>query len=90
MCEIMNKLDGNVSVEAGVHLQIGLKRMFSVAKEVVKVFVNSPRKKKTKDPLKESPVKPPDIQGAAVESRPTGSHISIREERDLDGLQNTK
>ena len=41
LCEIMNKLDGNVSVEAGVHLQIGLKRMFSVAKEVVKVFVNS-------------------------------------------------
>ena len=35
----------NVSVEAGVHLQIGLKRTFSVTKEVVKVFVNSPRKK---------------------------------------------
>ena len=41
MCEILTELDGNVSVEAGVRLQIGLKRMFSVAKEVVKVFVNS-------------------------------------------------
>ena len=52
LCEILNKLYGNVSVEAGVCLQIGLKRMFSVAKEVVKVFVNcnvaavSPRKKR--------------------------------------------
>ena len=41
LCEILNKLYGNVSVEAGVCLQIGLKRMFSVAKEVVEVFVNS-------------------------------------------------
>ena len=40
MCEILNELDGNVSVEAGVRLQIGLKRMFSVAKDVVKVFIN--------------------------------------------------
>ena len=31
LCEILNELDGNVSVEAGVRLQIGLKRMFSIA-----------------------------------------------------------
>ena len=41
LCEILNKIGGNVCVEAGVSLQISLKRMFSVAKEVVKVFVNS-------------------------------------------------
>ena len=40
LCEILNEIGGNVCVEAGVSLQISLKRMFSVAKEVVKVFVN--------------------------------------------------
>ena len=41
LCEILNEIGGYVCVEAVVSLQIGLKRMFSVAKEVVKVFVNS-------------------------------------------------
>ena len=41
VCEILNEIGGNVSVEAGVSLQNSLKRMLSVAKEVVKVFVNS-------------------------------------------------
>ena len=40
LCQILNEIGGNVCVEAGVSLQIGLKRMFSIAKEVVKVFVN--------------------------------------------------
>ena len=35
MCEILNEIGGDVSVEAGVSLQNGLKRMVSVAREVV-------------------------------------------------------
>ena len=41
MCEIQNEIGVNVCVEAGVSLQNGLKRMLSIAREVVKVFVNS-------------------------------------------------
>ena len=35
MCEILNEIGGDVSVKAGVSLQNGLKRMVSVAREVV-------------------------------------------------------